>query len=61
MAHFFTRDYQHLGMKDRYLVGFRVLMSKNILAQLIILVDLKAWPSDPGVLMTFTRGLKSQK
>lgn len=36
-------------------------MSKNILAQLIILVDLKAWPSDPGVLMTFTRGLKSQK
>lgn len=36
-------------------------MSKNILAQLIILVVLKAWPSDPGVLMTFTRGLKSQK
>lgn len=36
-------------------------MSKNILAQLIILEVLKACLRDPGVLMTFPSGLKSQK
>lgn len=53
-AHSLTRDCQHLGMKNRYLVGFRGLMSKNILVQLITPYPRfsKHGPVTSGMLMT---------